>query len=290
MIMKKLFVISALSVIVLSLVGCKSEEEKALDAAIASQELSSLRSFYSQYGDKLNETLKNKYDATLDRFVQDSTLFDSIENSNSVLERYAAINNYISAFPEGIYFSQVKEMLSECKDQAETNLRRLETIRKAFKNYQFIELSHYVVEYWENLYQSTGGYSVTNTKLTDRYQFTEPDEFGKGDVIISASSFDTFVDWGTRKATVDRECSGSYYVNDDMKIILTVTENRSYSLNWKGKDAAEDKNLLQELKEHNPVPKPRKLTLVLDNKGSFPTLYGKESNKQYTIFFDTIVE
>ncbi len=78
---------------VIFLVGCKSKQEKALDAAIKTQQLSALREFESAYPDSIMEAkVKPRFEKALDMLIKDSAYYEMATNGNSILIRLSLIH------------------------------------------------------------------------------------------------------------------------------------------------------------------------------------------------------
>ena len=244
--MKNSLFVIALSVALF--VGCKSEQEKALDEAIASKELSTLREFGIS-NTVMEEKVQIKYDSALGRLIKDSTMYAAIEQAGSSLQKYVAEKEYIAALPKGNHASEVKASMYEHKEAADKVSEKLNKIKKAFQQYKFIEVEEYEEE-------------------IDTYEFDIPNASGEGSVTIAATPFRFRVPW-VGSVLVSRQCSANYYVNDDLMIVMTIKEIRSYS-DIKGSD----KEFLKDYAMKScPSPVSRKLVLGFNYDTDFPSIF-----------------
>ena len=93
--MKKALFFTMLACLLLA--GCKSEQEKALDEAIAKNSLSALREFALTHANSMNDKVTGRYYAAFKRMEEDSTLFAAIGRASSILDKTQAEairNNY----------------------------------------------------------------------------------------------------------------------------------------------------------------------------------------------------
>lgn len=294
------------------LVGCKSEQQKAFELVKDSNDLNALRSFAATYGDSMEDKVRVLYDTTYTRLLKDSTLFASIENAQSILDRYIAEKNYIAILPNGIHIDEVNVLLSEDKSKADEISQKLDSFRKAFKQYKFVET---VLLGWDA--------GISDYEELDDYEFEGPDMSGKGNLIITSKPIKSKYNYEfsdgmyhifTLTGRVDRECVGTYYVNDDLKIVAIIDEKRSYENDG---DFSEYESyyrndmhygeqtinrckteynskavpaLIKRIKSQFPQPKTRTMILVLDNDpNSIPSLSGIDSNRA-DCFFNTVLK
>ena len=248
------------------LVGCKSEQEKALNAAIKTQQLSALREFAETYPDSIMEVkVKTDFGAALEALIKDSTYYDMATNGGSMLIRYNAASAYVNEFPEGLHVSEMQLVIDETQEAAEMLKAKIRELRNVFEQYKFVEND------------KDGKYE---------FDFQAPDEYGQGDVIIDASPIDSKITsiFGSYKlGRVTRKCTGQYYINDNLKVVLDVDETRTYGrqpgANQYDKEGMEE--LIYSLKYYYPTPPHRKSILTFSGE-DFPHFTGKD-NKNRTI-------
>ena len=82
-----------------------------------------------------------------------------------------------------------------------------------------------------------------------------------------------------------RDCSASYYIDDDLKIVVLIDESRSYDsqkvfTNNGPEDHIPDEDALKALKENYPAPKQRKMVLTFRDDEDIPYLSGIDSNRK----------
>ena len=262
------------------LFGCKSEQEKALDAAIATNDLNVLREFAAVNADVMEEKVKALYETTYNRLIKDSTLYSAIEQAEGLLSSYNAEKSYLDSLPNGIHASEVLAKMEEHKADAEEIIAYLDEIRPIFEKYKFVE-SAYI--------GSWGGEDLVD--VVGQYEFLGPDESGKGTVIgnTKSSKYREMTPRGVLvHVAIESTRSGSYYIDADLKINLTLIEKRTYSgINEVLKEYAElrestqnylNNQLVPNYKKKYPEPKPRKLILTLsEDKSGFPTLSGVDT-------------
>lgn len=254
---------------VIFLVGCKSEQEKALDAAIKTQQLSALREFESAYPDSIMEAkVKPRFEKALDMLIKDSAYYEMATNDNSILNRYNAATAYVKEFPKGSHVVELQSVISETQATAEKLKAQISELRKVFEQYKFVEND------------SEGG--------KYEFDFQSPDDYGQGDVMINATPIDENIAYlpgfsAHMKGRVTRNCTGKYYINDNLKVVLDVDETRSYGRrpNAPKYDADDMKDLITSLKHYHPNPSHRKVILSYSDK-DFPHFTGKD-NKNRTI-------
>lgn len=207
------------------IVSCKSEQEKALDAAIGSNDLNALRECLSTYGETFDEALQAKYDAAYETLIKDSTLFACIESAGSVLGKYTAAQNYIKELPTGIHVEEANAVIAENKEKAEEAEKQLATMRKAFEMYKF-----------------------------GLFSFTGPDDNGKGEITGKYSQ-----SYQRRHSyyvigydyDVTTNIHGTYWVDDDFLMHASVeeTQNINYKSLWGNKWLREEKDKVADLKK-----------------------------------------
>ena len=273
------------------LVGCKSEQQKAFELVKDSNDLNALRSFAATYGDSMEDKVRVLYDTTYTRLLKDSTLFASIENAQSILDRYIAEKNYIAILPNGIHIDEVNVLLSEDKSKADEISEKIVSLQKAFKQYKFVET---VFLGWDA--------GISDFDELDEFEFIGPDQSGKGTINIKTDPIKG------RKYIVHRNCTGSYYLNDDQKLVVTIVDNptieedkeefASYLNGWRNMGANESfierlisshKDDLDFMKRTYP-PVTRKMVLVFeDDPDGFPSLSGIDSNRA-DCFFNTVLK
>ena len=186
---------------VIFLVGCKSEQEKALDAAIKPQQLSALREFEAAYPDSIMEAkVKPRFEKALDMLIKDSAYYEMATNGNSILIRYNAATAYVKEFPKGSHVVELQSVITETQAIAEKLKAKIGELRKVFEQYKFVEND------------KDGGYY--------EFDFQAPNDYGQGDVLINASPIDSKIQdvFTYRLGRVTRNCTGTYYINDDLKV------------------------------------------------------------------------
>lgn len=261
--MKKALFFTMLACLLLA--GCKSEQEKALDEAIAKNSLSALREFALTHANSMNDKVTGRYYAAFKRMEEDSTLFAAIGRASSILDKTQAEEKYLTTLPNGIHASEVAANLAEHKKQAEELAACLEGLRSAFKQYKYVEKN------------TRGAKGI-------EIEFSAPDESGKGE--ISGSSSFTVNKYNSKQVGARVICtrSGSYYINDNKQIIAHVEETRSYQ------GATSDKywnnRTIREAQAKYPTPRPRNLTLT--PSANFQTLTGQDDSGALT--FDAVLK
>ena len=251
--MKRTLFIAMLACLMLA--GCKSEQEKALDEAIAKNSLSALREFALTHANSMNDKVTGRYYAAFKRMEEDSTLYAAVTRASSILAKCQAEEKYLTTLPNGIHASEVAANLAEHKKQAEELAACLEGLRSAFKQYKYVEKN------------ARGGRGI-------EIEFTAPDESGKGE--ISGSSSFTVNKYNSKQAGARVTCtrSGSYYVNDNKQIVAHVEETRSY-VGIAG-DNYWNKRTVRDAQAAYPSPRPR--TLTLTPSANFQTLTGQDDS------------
>ena len=243
----------------LVLAGCKSEQEKALDEAIAKNSLSALREFALTHANSMNDKVTGRYYAAFKRMEEDSTLYAAVTRASSILAKCQAEEKYLTTLPNGIHASEVAANLAEHKKQAEELAACLEGLRSAFKQYKYVEKN------------ARGGRGI-------EIEFTAPDESGKGE--ISGSSSFSVNKYNSKQVGARVTCtrSGSYYIDDNKRIIAHVEETRSYQ------GATSDKywnnRTVREARSKYPAPGPR--TITVTPSADFQTLSGHDEKGDCT--------
>ena len=243
----------------LVLAGCKSEQEKALDEAIAKNSLSALREFALTHANSMNDKVTGRYYAAFKRMEEDSTLYAAIGRASSILAKTQAEEKYLTTLPNGIHASEVAANLAEHKKQAEELAACLDGLRAAFKQYKYVEKN------------ARGGKGI-------EIEFTAPNESGKGE--ISGTSSFTVNKYNSKQAGARVTCtrSGSYYIDDNKRIIAHVEETRSYQ------GATSDKywnnRTVREARSKYPAPGPR--TITVTPSADFQTLSGHDEKGDCT--------
>ncbi|MCR5180184.1 MAG: hypothetical protein K6C30_03065 [Bacteroidaceae bacterium] len=141
-----------LSAFVLTFVSCVSKEEKALEAAIQSRDLSQLRQYLTTFPDA-DSLLLDSARAVLANWVSDSTDFASLKQLEDVVERAEAEVTYMNNFPEGLYIDSVAQMYQTDESEAVAIVARREAIaqyldpyRKKFdKHVYYMDAYHYII-------------------------------------------------------------------------------------------------------------------------------------------------
>ncbi len=243
----------------LLLAGCKSEQEKALDAAISQNSLSALREFALSNAGSMKDKVEMRYYAAYKRLEEDSTLFSAVQRASSILAKCKAEEKYLTTFPNGIHAVEVAAGLSEHKKQAEEQAAFLEGLRSAFQQYKYVEKG------------ARGGSGI-------ELEFSAPDESGKGE--ISGSSSFSVNKYNSKQVGARVTCtrSGSYYIDDNKRIIAHVEETRSYQ------GATSDKywnnRTIREARSKYPAPGPR--TITVTPSADFQTLSGHDEKGDCT--------
>ena len=249
------------------LVGCKSEQEKALDTAVKTQQLSALREFEATYPDSIMETkVKADFKAAFEVLIKDSTYYELATNSGSVLIRYNAATSYVNEIPNGPHANEMQTIIEENQVSVQRLKDRISELSSVFQQYSFVEED------------DEGGNYV--------YDFQTPNEYGQGDVAIKASPIDVqmwyepedvFSKSYYRLGRVTRNCTGKYYVNDDLMVVLEVDEKRTYGRQPGANDYGQGgtAELASDLKRHHPTPPHRKVILSYLDDG-FPHFTGKD--------------
>lgn len=149
--------------------------------------------------------------------VKEEMLYFVVKSAENSLEKYNAAQKYVSAFPKGKYANEVNTRLSEYKVEAEKLKEKLGEIRKAFQLYSFVPA--FVVGF-------------ERVKGNGVYNFTGPDEGGKGE--ISGSKTERlhlrhpYYVFGY-KYDVLTDYNGTYWVDDDGLIHASVGETNTIS-------------------------------------------------------------
>lgn len=294
-IMKRLLLFVA--ILSLLFTSCKSEQEKAFDAAKSTNELSALREFAASIDGEIEPKVKSKYDAAYQTLIQDSTLYADVLQAEAIFAKYNAEKKYIETLPKGIHSEEIKAVLPEHKSVAEAANEQISLMRKRFGQYKFRELE---LDRWGD---------VTDREA-DEYIFDGPDEYGKGNVVIEAKNFiprETFTawykgkqHWGDFDGLVIRNCEGTYYLDDELKIHLTINETRDYTLppseieycEKEARDPALRRTAYPEVKrqmrQKYPAPKPRKLILYFKDEPKAPEISGLDSRSR-DVYFKTVL-
>ena len=258
-------------VTLLCFVSCKSEQQKALEVVIAANDLSALRGFATA-NPEMSEKVRQSYTVALEQLIADSTLFAGVINAGSIIEKYDAEVNYLTSFPQGSHAEEINAVLPEHKESAEKIKNRLDDMRKAFNKYTFRP---------EN--------SIDGGMLTelgdDVYEFLGPDESGKGEIKIKAKPILVKVNYwsGYRLGRVNRFCEGTYYVNDELQIVATITEKRSYKSDGSYGDE-KTKELISDMKKEWPAPKASKIILNYSSMEGVPSLSGRDQKGAIYLF------
>ena len=267
-----------------SVVGCKSEQYKAFESIKDTNDLNVLREFAATYNNNLEDKVRALYDTTYAFLLKDSSLYAAINESSSILDKFAAEQEYITSLPNGIHVDEVRISYDEHKAKAEELSAKLSLLQKAFSQYNFVETKFVGRDAGQAMYDSL-----------DEYEFACPDQSGKGAITIKTEpiSVQYYIDpWTYCYGIVNRECTGSYYVNDDAKIVVTIVEKRTYGKHPQAGDYSKDgmARLLQGLKKNYPVPKTRTLMLNFENDPTgFPSLSGIDSNRN-DCWFETVLK
>ncbi len=251
------------------LVGCKSEQEKALGIAIKTQQLSALREFEVTYPDSLmEEKVKARFDAVMEALIKDSTYYESASKGSNALVKYNAATTYVNELPDGPHINEMQVIISETQETAELLKDKISELGKVFEQYKFVEND-----------DNDGTYT---------YDFQTPDDYGQGEVLIKASPIDMKIWYDPedifsrryyRLGRVLRNCTGTYYINDDLNVVLEVDEKRTYGRHPYANDygPASMKELVADLKYNCPTPPHRKLILTYSDNG-FPHFTANDKN------------
>ena len=240
------------------LVGCKSEQEKALNAAIKTQQLSVLREFENTYQDSLmEEKVKARFEVAMEALIKDSTYYELASKGTNALVKFNAATAYVNELPDGHHVKEMKVIISETQGITEPIKAKINELKNVFEQYKFVETD-----------DNDGTYT---------YDFQTPDDYGQGEVLIKASPIDMKI-WYQyafsreyRLGRVLRNCTGTYYINDDLNVVLEVDEKRTYGRHPYANDygPASMKELVADLKHNCPTPPHRKLILTYSDSG-FP--------------------
>ena len=264
--MRHSIILSLFLVLVLFCPSCKSEEEKALDAAIASNSLSALRNYSSIYGESLVDKVKARFDLALNQLVTDSTLYAAIVNAESVLDKYSAANNYIKELPAGLYLEEAEAVVAENKDRVEKMKEALNQIRKSFELYDF-------------------------KRGSIRYVFTGPDESGKGTITgtgpnsLKLHAVELKSSNGHYVFTWDKDyIKGDYYIDEDLLIHASTKESYdNYSIGDHPNPGQEHSSFDREkaIKAFRSLRtnKSHKMIMTFDYNDGDPYLFGKEQGR-----------
>ena len=291
--MKNLLFFALLSALFLP--SCKSEQEKAFDAAKSTNELSALREFAASIDGEIEPKVKSKYDAAYQTLIQDSTLYADVLQAEATFAKYNAEKKYIETLPKGIHSEEIKAVLPEHKSVAEAANEQISLMRKRFGQYKFRELE---LDRWGD---------VTDREA-DEYIFDGPDEYGKGNVIINAmkiiprNSYLAFYGehYGYFDGLVIRNCEGTYYLDDELKIHLTINETRDYTMAPAEIEYCEKESsypqlrrtaypdVKRQMRQEYPAPKPRKLVLYFKDEPKAPEISGLDSRSR-DVFFKTVL-
>lgn len=249
------------------LAGCKSAQEKALDAAIATNDLSALRQFAIANGEGMKEKVMARYYTAYNRLEKDSSLYSAIVRAPGILARYKAEQNYLGVLPNGIHAAEVKANFEEHKKQAEALGAYLEGLRDAFKQYKYIQKS---------------GSRSAGVEL----EFSGPDESGRGE--ISGSNSFTVNKFNAKQAGARVTCnrSGSYYIDDNLRIIAHVEETRSYA--GIAGDAYWNRRTVRDAASKYPAPRPRTITLTQVPDSNFKAFKGQDDSGE--VSFEAVLK
>lgn len=251
------------------LIGCKSEQEKALEAAIKTQQLSVLREFAVTYPDSIMETqVKADFKVALEALIKDSTYYEMATTGSNALIKNNAATAYVNELPDGLHVKEMQVIISETQGITEQLKAKINELRNVFEQYKFVEND-----------DDDGTYT---------YNFQTPDDYGQGEVLIKASPIDAkiwydpvdiFSERYYRLGRVSRSCTGIYYINDDLNVVLEVDEKRTYGRHPYANEygSASIKELVADLKYHYPTPPHRKLILTYSDNG-FPHFTANDKN------------
>ena len=203
----------------LLVVGCKSEQEKALDAAKATNDLNALREFKESYSDQLDEKLLKEYSEAYDLLIKDSTLYAAVTSAGGALGRFEAGNAYVKALPQGIHVEEIKIIIEENKAKAEELREKVAIISKAFKLYKFGDAYNSgrdAFDFSEPDGTGSGTFTFEGHKGRQRYKiyFGLPNGFTASEFFMAS--------WHTYG-------SGTYYIDDDALIHVTLNQLNEHS-------------------------------------------------------------
>jgi len=249
------------------LTACTSEQVKALDAAVDSNDPAVMREFFNEYADGLRKKLLARYEAAYKDIVQDSALYAPVASAPNVLARYNAARNYIKASEKGPHAKECRQIVSADSAQAKAMSEKLDEMRRYFRRYAF----------------SGPGFT---------FRLTEPDNNGYGEIIrkggvqeVYMYYYDRYNNNGYRYGQYDYTFQGSYYtMNDDMQILIHMEESRS------GYRTHDDERLLhfdnkwteqflQDLRDEYPVKSIHNYVMNFTVADGLPYFTGLEGNE-----------
>ena len=196
--------------------GCGSKAEKALEQAISSNSLESMREFYASYGEKLDDNLKAKYSDNYSRLEADSTMYAGVLQATTNLSRFLLAKQYLSENPEGSYIEEIKQIYDENYDQVKDLIKLRDHIIQGFSKYPFI----IDATLWQSHIHSFKK-SVQDGNY-NKVEITEPDDNGHGTFVITYLSY--FEDYGS--FYVRQRIKGEYTINSDGLIIAEYAVSR----------------------------------------------------------------
>lgn len=132
--MKNYFVFFAMSVLVVA-ASCTSKEQKALDNAIGSKDLSQLRLFIKECPAEKTQLIDSAK-AVIVLWEQDSCFYAQIKQTEDVVLRTEAEVNYINQYPNGLYIDSVMAMYDTDAPQAESVIERRKVIAEHLDTYR----------------------------------------------------------------------------------------------------------------------------------------------------------
>ena len=226
----------------LLLAGCQSEQDKALNSAIAKNDLAALREFAVANAGTMKEKTQTRYYAAYKRLEEDSTLYAAIQNAPSILAKAKAEERYLAALPSGIHVAEVSENLAEHKRKAEEMSALIDNIRSAVKQYKFVE-------------KRAGG-----AKTGVEFELSSPDDSGRGEISGAYSFYSNKSKSKTVAVRVVCNPTGTYAVDDRGHLVLHLSETRSYQ--GLLTDPYWNNRSIREARGRYPTPAPRTLTLT----------------------------
>lgn len=218
-------------ILLTSLIGCASKSERALNSAIEENTLDALRSFYNENSELLSNELLEKYNSALALLIADSTSYKAFQNENNSTKKLTLGKEYLSNYKKGMYVEDVNRVIPELETKVSQLKEGYSKIGKIFELYQFIEM---------DMLGINSSYMVSEDDAPI-YTFSVPDENGCGTVeslltweeefYSSGSYFGGLINTQNNRykicvdATYHRDTKGTYSINDDMTILVKMTDS-----------------------------------------------------------------
>ena len=227
MIVKKILFVG---LIVFLTISCKSEQEKALDSLKDSITLSALREFETTYPE-MEPSVKNSFDELLVHAIEDSTLFSTIEKTESITDRFALEEEYLQSFNNGEHYDDVLKKHEANKEKVERIQKRIDVITEGLSKYKFrvSGSSSFTVGTLNGRTRSMS-YDALNNLTYNKVTFSAPDSNRKGTFSLK------YLVYRSGNGYVKITAEGNYIIDNDGNISATYN-SKIYDL-WFTEDKA----------------------------------------------------